>query len=491
MADIQNSDNNLYWVFTGYGKERLINFKNGDKLQLYSAAVGSYDWFTDPAGYAGGTDDLAFRTYHNAMNTTLGRRVGDYIAINSKAIDDANKVVTLSFTVPEELTGFDIREVGIFETDINGENHLFAICRMQPIPKPPVTTNHYISVTFNAKLYSKDLAAKYDVIELDAENNFATAEEVEKFQQSLLFVEANLAQQISHNTQLIGMNRPQQLYEQIESDKSKYSGFVVSTTYANFLNETSLENVQSFWVFDRTKDITRKLSIADLSYYSNYLATDKLVTQYERGYEGLAPWLDFCNGGYYTLDSDVEFDLLDRSGANPVDSKFTIFFVGAQNESDKPHTIIAKSINYNNQQIFKVQVMPDRSVELTTYTDTNNYTVYKTPAQIVPKAGKFYAMAISYDYFVNSTNTIIGSAKVSVNAISEECSVNKIGQYKGMQDKPVPISSFIMSANEQADPIDSKVSIIAVVKDKLSDDFIRATMYNMMALIGENPCLVH
>lgn len=487
MAEIQNSENNLYWVFTGYGKKRLINFKSGDKLQLYSAAVGSYDWFTDDAKYMNGTDDLSFRTYHNAETTTLGKRMGDYIAINSKSLDESNSVVTLTFTVPENLAGFDIREIGIFEQDMDGNNHLFAVCRMQPIPKPPVETNHFISVTFNAKLYSKDLASHYDVIELDAENNFATADEVEKFQQNLLFVEANLAQQISHNTELIGLNRPQQLFEQIEADKSKYSGFVVSTTYANFLNETSLENVKSFWVFDRTKDITRKLSIADLSYYSNYLSTDKLVTQYERGYEGLAPWLDFCDGGYYTLGSDVDFNLLKEDGT---DSNFTIFFVGAQNASNEAHTIIAKDINYNNQQVFKLQVMPDKSVELTTYTDENNYTIYKSPANIVPDDGKFYAMAVSYSYYLNSTNTIVGSVKVSVNAVSETCAVTKVGQYKGMKDKEVPVTSFVMSSNKQSDPIESKVSLISVVKDTLSEDFIRATMYNMMALIGENPCLV-
>ena len=151
---------------------------------------------------------------------------------------------------------------------------------MQPIPKPSVETNHYISAILTARLQSEMLADAYEQIVLDPSNNFVTIDELNDFQENLLFVESNLAEQISNNSKIIGYKRPQQLYEQLIADKKKYSSFAVSTTYANALNIANLEDIKSFWVFQPNNDTTSSVSIPDLSYYGINMATDKLVTLY-------------------------------------------------------------------------------------------------------------------------------------------------------------------------------------------------------------------
>ena len=261
MNEIQNDSNNLYWVFTKYATQRLSNLQTEDYLYLYKFGVGDYNWYEDPNKLLGdgGYTEGKFKEYFLNEGTTLGRNItGGTVYINNKSVNGDK--VTFKITIPEDNAGYDIREVGIYET-VGGVDYLFAVCCMQPIPKPTIDTGHYLSVEFNAILHSKNLAKHYDKIVLDPENNFATSDEIEEFQENLLFVEANLAQQISTNAELIGLNRPQQLYEQIQSDKKKFSNFTSSTAYSNFLNATSLQNVRAFWLFNKTTDVTTRTQI--------------------------------------------------------------------------------------------------------------------------------------------------------------------------------------------------------------------------------------
>ena len=491
MATIQNSENNLYWVFTEYGKKRLANFEPNDHLFLYKACIGGYDWYTDENQILGATgySEAAFKRYftHSGDNVTLGEPITNgVVPINSKSLEGT--VVTLTITIPETLNGFDIRELGIYET-IGDIDYLFAVCTMQPIPKPSTNTNHIMSVQFNARLDSRNLSQNYEQIVLDPENNFATLDDVNNFQENMLFVEATLAEQINNNTARIGLNRPQQLFEQIEADKKKYSSFVVSTTYANFLNATALENVKSFWVFNKTNDLTRNLSIADIGYYGTNLATNRLISQYEQGYEGLASYINFTGKDFYQLASDIDFDLLNKNGENVVDSEFTIFFVGSQNSNDEDCTILAKDNGYTTQPAFRLAITKDRQVRLRLYTTPQAYLEFLSSKGSVPAAGNFYVLAVSYSY-TRRGDVLLPTVKMSINARTINSEITRVGSYRGMQPTELPLTSFLATTTEIKDYINSKVCILSVVKDKLSEDYVRATMYNLMALIGRDPCLI-
>lgn len=503
MADIFNSTNNLYWVFTSYGRSRLASLANEDYLFLYTACIGNYDWYTDEnhllgdAGYSEG----AFRRYFEADgNHSLGSPIANgTLPINNKALDEENNIVTLSFTVPEDLNGFDIREIGIYET-VNGIDHLFAVCTMQPLPKPSTETNHFIAVQFNCRLQSEALTNHYDQIILDPNNNFVTVEEFTQMQENVLFVESNLAEQISNNARIIGYDRPQQLYEMMYEDKKRYSNFAMSTTYANFLNATSLDKVRCFWVFQPNNDSTRLVSISDLSSYGLNLSTNRLSTQYDTDYEGLATWLNFeydansNTGDYFSMDSDIDFDLIETNGEEISDAHFTLFFICAQNSNTHDCTIIAKDNSAQNAPTppaFNVTITQKRQISLKLYTDKNNYVEYLTGENTVPEAGEFYVASITYDPVMNvQDNILIPRFSVMINGKEVTGSIIRTGNYQGMVKTTLPLTSRTRTLTDYTNYVDSKMCLISLVKETLSPDYIRATVYNMMALIGVNPCLI-
>lgn len=479
MASIQNNDDNLYWVFTKHGMNILSNLSPEGKIHLFHARVGSYDWYKDEKGVLSGEyTEEKFRAHFNTDNVDLESPVTPYLELSDKSV--SGKQITLSFTVPENLAGFDIREVGIYETD-GAVDRLFAVCTMQPLPKPSIQTNHVMSIQFNAKLTCQVLADAYDNIILNPESEFATIEQVNSFQENMLLIESTLAEQINSNTTLIGLNRPQQLFEQIEADKKKYSNLVVSTTYANFLAATSLENVRTFWVFNKTNDLTSRLSIADMSYYGTYLATDKIISTYEQGYEGLASWINFPTGSKYFLHKDVDLSLVDK--------KFTIFFVGAQNENTG-NTILARDCRNTQNPEYRLRVNEDRSISLTLYTDENNYIKFTSVQNAVPTAGTFYVLSVSFSYS-EYNGYIIPTVMFAVNGKTVSSNLETVGTYTGMtHNDRLETTSYYTSGVADTDFINSKVCILSIVTDELSADYIHATNFSLMALIGKDPCLI-
>lgn len=494
MANIFNNTDNLYWVYTTYGKERLTSLQQNDILRLYNVRIGSYDWYEDPQKLLGNSySETAFKAYfQDGTEKSLGSEIENCVLpITNKELNEDEMCVTLITSIDENTGGFDIREVGIYETTDNGTEKLFAVCTMQALPKPSSETNHFISTQFNCMLYSRLLAENFDKILLDPNNNYATAEEIRAYQQTLLFVESNLSEQISRNTQLIGYNRPEQLYNLILEDKKKYASFGISATYANFLSATELSNVASFWVFSPTNDTTRRVSIADLSIHGINLATDQVSTAYEQGYEGLVSWLNFDQKHYYMLDSDVNFSLLE----NGEDTPFTLFFIGAQNKNTHNCTIIAKDNDFAEHPGFYVKILEDRRVQVRFYSNASNYVTFTTSPKAVPAAGTFYVLSVTYNADVKENNPMVSIAVNGVGqAVSVERSKNEqdsVYKYTGMTEAGMnmPMFSFIRSQDGDKEFIDSKVCLITLVKDRLTEEYIKAASYNMTALIGKDPCL--
>ena len=100
-------------------------------------------------------------------------------------------------------------------------------------------------------------------------------------------------------------------------------------------------------------------------------------------------------------------------------------------------------------------------------------------------------MSISYNADVEQNNPMI---KVVINGIN--IAVNSTYapgyRYAGMSEEGmnIPLFSFIRTQDGDIDYADSKICIMSLVKDDLSDEYVRAMSYNMMALIGKDPCLI-
>ena len=194
------------------------------------------------------------------------------------------------------------------------------------------------------------------------------------------------------------------------------------------------------------------------------------------------------------LDSDVDFDFVKEEGGVVTDSPFTLFFVGAQNSNEHDCTIIAKDNSAQSvgvQPAFQVTVTDKRQIKVIFYQNRANYVEYITGVNSVPEAGKFYVTSLTYSPVINTTdNILIPRFKIMINGKEVSGNIKRTGNYQGMTKTILPLTSRIHTSNGYTNYVDSKICLLSLFKKELSTDYIRAMTYNMMALIGVNPCLI-
>lgn len=523
MTDIYNN-NDLYWVFTKYAKERLANFDRNEDLMIQVVKIGSYDWYSDENKILGedGYSEAAFKKYFQEdYKNDLGKfitgtnAIGDTnvpleFLIASKELPQDQERVILSTTIDEGFGGFDIREIGIYERLADGD-HLFAVCTTQPMPRPSRKTYHLISSEIKCHLYSQRLVTYFDNIKINKTTNYVTKPDLQSYQSNLLFVESNLAEQISRNSQMIGYNRVQQLYELMKENQDNYARFGLSAIYSNLAN---VANVKGFWPFNYSGNLSRKVMLKDLSLNNDNLGADQLSTRYEKGFEGIASWLNFNNAHYYNLEApsdvkivtkpdgtkeyyapnrdDLTFINLQKDENDKVvsvsDSPFTVIWVGAQNNNSDENILLCKYNSFATHPGFRISVTKDRECVVKLYTNSNSYVTFKTSVGTVPKAGTFYVMVVSY-------NGDAENPKVTVNIDGSEMQTafsNTGAIYKGMTMAGImlPMFSFERTGDGDKKYVNSKVCLLSLIKGSLGDAHKQSIVYNLMSLIGHNPCLV-
>lgn len=527
MTNIFNTDN-LYWVFTKHAKERLANFDVHKNLKLQKMVIGDYDWYKDSEKKLGdeGYSEAAFKRYFQENdNVDMGHQIiyinedGEpedalTITITSKEISADGESVVFSGTIDETYGGFDVREVGIYETVEEGRGSrdvLFAICTMQPMPKPSLSTNHYIASQINCHLFSQRLVSVFDYIELEKTNNYTSKAEMNEYLSNLLYVESNLSEQISRNSQLIGYNRVQQLHDLMEANQSTYAKFGLSVIYSTLAN---MVDVRNFWVFDYSGNLTRRAMLKDLSLRNENLGADQLSTRYERGFEGIASWLNFNNAHYYMMDppkdvirkvadggnveyyapnaNDLVFVDLEKDKNNKIigvsDAPFTIIFVGAQNNNSSTNTIMCKYNTFAEHPGLSVVVTPERELVVKLYSTKDKYIEFTSPKGAIPKAGTFYTLFIEYNGdLINPMITLNIDGKIIAT------NYKMVGpEYKGMtlDGMLLPIFSFERSSDGDRKFVNSKVCLLSLIHGRMGEVHRQALIYNLMALIGKNPCLI-
>lgn len=523
MTDIYN-DNNLYWVFTKYAKERLANFDRNENLMLQVIKIGNYNWYADEDKKLGdeGYSEEAFKKYYQeSYKDSLGNFItgtnsdGDTnvpleFFIVSKELPQDRERVILSTTIDEGYGGFDIREIGVYERLADGD-HLFAVCTLQPLPRPTTKTHHYISSEIKCHLYSQKLVTYFDNIKINKTTNYVTKPDLQSYQSNLLYVESNLAEQISRNSQMIGYNRVQQLYELIKENQDNYARFGLSAIYSSLAN---VADVKGFWPFNYSGNLSRKTMLKDLSLNNNNLGADQLSTRYEKGFEGIASWLNINNAHYYNLEApsdikivtnpdstkeyyapnrdDLTFINLHKDDKGKVtsvsDSPFTVLWAGAQNNNSDENTLLCKYNTFTTHPGLKIVITPGRTCKVQLFTNSNSYVTFTTAPGSVPKAGTFYVLLISY-------NGDSENPKVSINIDGSEMNTsftNTGAIYKGMTMAGImlPLFSFERTGDGDKKYVNSKVCLLSLIKGNLSAAHKQSVVYNLMSLIGHNPCLV-
>lgn len=378
MATIVNT-NPLRLILTRYGLERTTEaIADGTvTLNLGKIKVGSAN-----GEYYEPTED----------QTELYQEIGEFYVVEKKLLEDG---LTVSFhaLIPESFGNCDIREVGLYEITDEGDK-LFAISTQQPIVKPGTDYNYYIAIDYYMFLKSQNLAEIYDQIVLDPDNQFISEDDLREFMASMLFTQGNLSVQIGKNTHIIGLNRPTQLYEQIEYTRNVIGYSSITGNFATFSDFVNSANVLGYWLFDYPGRNMSSFSIADIGSHEYNMSTSSNINLYTRDYYGIVPTLTFQDSEFYYLNPETPFPLYNTNLGE--DSSFTMLFTVAPLDTSEDRTLLAKSNYATGAHVFEVNELATGAVEVKLFSDEYNYMTFTSPSNKI-KPDEIHSLIISYN----------------------------------------------------------------------------------------------
>lgn len=287
----------LKWVLTEYGKRRITELLNNpeERIRISIMQIGD-----DNSGEPGQ------REYKDQLGSGYGKlfhQVGGDIPVYEKGIvKNREDTVYFKCIIDENMCGYNICELALFENR-NGDLKMFAVGVGEPIVKPDIKLGYLISVEYTLFIESANLLDVYDRIELEPANEFLKEVDIEGMYKTILYVEGNLAEQISHNTHILGLNRAQQLNDIISNTQLKYSSASIANYYASMINTVKdLSNILGFWSFGYTDIYGVKSNIKDFSGHACNLSTNNNLSAYEQDYLGVLTSLNFTKDDYFFLD---------------------------------------------------------------------------------------------------------------------------------------------------------------------------------------------
>ena len=396
MAIVTNQDR-LEFVLTQYGLSRIAEAMADSTVELKSYKV--------KLGDSNGVYDT-----HSENQTDLVHPIpnGEFYISHKELLED-NLTVDLEFSIPESFGGYDIREVGLYDT-IDGADNLFAIGTQQPIVKPSTSANYYILVDYHIMLKTANLAEVYEQIVLNPVQAIVTAQDFQNLISSVLFTQGNLSEQISGNSHIIGLNRATTLYEIIMKNTSAYSCNNVVELYSNIASLCKPINIFGLWSFNYPKKNSDKASIVDISPNQHNISTNKGVNLYPLKYVGLSSTLGILGNNYFYIPPEMPLTLTDSDNK---DVPFTFIVTLSHSTDNKTRTILARSNYAVNTHAFEINELPAQRLEIKLFTDANNYITFTTEKGTIPLGA--HSILLSYDNVKQEFIGYIGGKQVFFN----------------------------------------------------------------------------
>jgi len=417
VAQIVNN-NPLRLILTQYGLSRVAEAVANPEvnLNLFKIRLGSGDNFE----------------YYvpSESQTSLKGDLGIEFYLYRKELLEDGLTVAFNTLIPENVGGVDIREVGLYET-VGNEDHLFAISTQQPFVKPSSTYNYFMSIDYYMFIKTTNFAEVYDQIVLDSEHALVTDVDMEDFMRTFLFTHGNLINQIGHNSDIIGYDRPTQLYEIIKANKNSFGYMTLYKNYLTLRNMVNASNIFSYWVFDYSRRKSIWNSIIDLSDNSFYLSTNKMAREYERTYDGFMSMFSFNTPNYYFLNSDTPINLFDPEAGS--DLSFSIIFTLDPLSFGETRTLMAKSNYATGSHTFEINELANRSIQIKLFTNASNYLTFTSDNNIVPEG--FHTLVLVYNSTLQEFTAFVNSKQV--NFEKEET-----GTYTHMNEVPGTLYAF-------------------------------------------------
>ena len=469
MTQIVNNDK-LTFLITTYGLNRIAAAVEDSSVDITLTKIkigDAYGEYYEP-------EETATELRHEIPD-------GEFPLSEKELLEDGITVSLLA-VIPETSSGYDIREVGLYET-VNGEDYLFAIGTQQPMVKPSVNDNYVISIDYYLFLRAQNLAEVYDQIVLDPGSQLVTDKDLSDLMSTVLFSQTNLMDQIGHNSFSIGLNRAAQLQERIVADETYSSHFASYSNYTS-LFETVGDGIFGYWVFDYPRKSNSNDVVIDYSSNGNNLNLSQAVNLFNKELIGLSSTLTIDTPKYYSLSSDAPLSFLNED--NTADKDFHMFFCLKPLEGNEDRTLLARSDYGSDMHTFEIKELADNSVFIRLFTDSSNYITFTSAPGSIPN--DFHVLSIAY----NSTDKVVN---VLINGLGVATTKLATGNYTHMNSltniNGVTASSYIISnSNEKVNHINSQVALVTVIKKALTTSEAKNFSLLLAASIGENPCVL-
>ena len=344
----------------------------------------------------------------NDLHPQLRNPIPDGVfPIFEKSILEDDLTVSLRFSIPEKFGNCDIREVGVYFLNDQGEEVMFALGTQQPLVKPSPDYNYYIAVDYYIFLKAQNLAEIYDRIYLDPDSQLVTDVDLEGLMRVILFSQTNLMDQIGHNSYSIGLNRAAQLQELIISDKDSTSNSISYLSYLDTMSLVGVENIFSYWVFNYPKIPLATNSITDLGPNGINMSTNVTIKSLEKEYLGITPTLKFTEDTYFELNKEYPLSFISESGTRDLD--FTVFWSVKPISMENDRTILARSNYATGSNIYEFLETSDGRLKVNLFTDSNNYVTFQSLPDAIPD--KAHSVTLSYNS-LNSTITAFVDGRI-------------------------------------------------------------------------------
>jgi hypothetical protein len=420
MAD----DKRLRLILTKYGLDRINKAVSDPSLNLNLTKIkmGSGDENED-----------YYEPSENQEELKSPIKDAEFYIYNKELLEDG---LTISFhtIITEEIGGFDIREVGLYET-LGGKDFLFAISTQQPFVKPSPDYNYYINLDYYMFIKSTKFAEVYDQITLDVEHALVTEADMEELMRTFLFAQGNLMDQIGNNSRIIGYNRATQLYEKIEENKKDFGYITLYKNYASVIDMVpSVEDIFSYWAFNYSRRKSVGFSIVDISKNGYDLSTNKSSNLYEQEFNGFMSLLNFEAPDYYKLSSQIPLNL--SSSSLERDLPFTVVCALEPNTPNSNRTILAKVNKSTNTATLQIQEMANGSIKVVLYSDMSHYATFTSDENVIPQGAHSIVLAYSPE-----TRTSAAKVVAYVNAEKYILSLENHG-YSYMKELPGTLYKF-------------------------------------------------
>ena len=422
MSTIVNNDK-LNLKLTQYGLNRIAEAVENPSLTLNITKVrlgnGRNEEYYEPS----------------PTQESLEGDLGIALYIYDKALLEDQETISFHTVISDNIGGFDIREVGLYET-VGNEDKLFAISTQQPFVKPTTADNYFINIDYYIFLKSVNFASVYDQIVLDSNYALVTEPNLEELMKTFLFAHGNLINQIGNNSRIIGYNRSTQLYEIINENKKDYSYITLYKTYASLTDIVNPENIFSYWAFDYSRRRSIQDTVVDLGPNQNYLTVSENISRLNHLYNGFMSMFTLDTPHYLQLSSQVPLNLFDST--ENTDLPFTMIFAIEPLDSSTTRTLLAKS-NYAvpNAHTFEVNELANNSLEVKLFSSSSAYLTFTSQERAIPNTP--HALILTYDPLDQKMTAFINSNKYELekewNGCLHEKTEIELNEARGKHEK--------------------------------------------------------